>query len=258
MEAPAKEDRVYPLYRSGTAEAFYKEILHKLMEARLPFLVAGGYAVTAYTGQKRDPKDLDIFTTPGEFSRILSFLKDKDYPISIEDERWIGKVHCDEHYIDVIFSSSNGSVPVQSEWFKHVRQFDLFGMSVPMVSPTELIWSKALIRDRQRYDGADIANMILKQHREIDWHRLLSHMDAYWEVLLSMILDFRWIYPTERDRVPDWLLDALTLRLEQQRTLPLPQRRICRGRLFSRSDYRYAIDHWGYADIGGEENSRDE
>ena len=139
IEASPKEARIHPLFPSGTAEAFYKEILRKLMDAQLPFLVAGGYAVTAYTGLERAPKDLDIFTTPGEFSRILSFLKEKDHKISIEDERWIGKVHCDEHFIDVIFSSANGSMPVQGEWFKYVRQFELFGMSVPMVSPTESI-----------------------------------------------------------------------------------------------------------------------
>lgn len=253
-EASPKETRVHPLFRAATAEAFYNEILRNLANAELPFLVAGGYAVTAYTGVSRVTKDLDIFTTPREFYRILSFLKEKNYKISIEDERWIGKVHCKEHFIDVIFNSANGSVPVQAEWFNHARHFDLFEMSTPVISPTELIWSKALIKDRQRYDGADIANVILKQHQQIDWRRLLSHMDAHWEVLFSLILDFRWVYPTERCLVPSWLLDELMHRLEQQRTLPLPQRRICRGRLFSRTDYKHAIDRWGYADIGGEEN----
>lgn len=257
QESSAKEAGIRQLFpSSGTA--FYKEVLRELLDAHLPFLLGGGYAVAAYTGENRARKDLDIFTTPGEFFRLLSFLKRKKYTISIEDERWIGKVHSDEHFVDVIFSSANGSVPVRPKWFEDVQHFELFGMSVPVVSPTELIWSKALIKDRQRYDGADVANLILKQHQQIDWHRLLSHMDAHWEVLFSLILDFRWIYPTARDHIPSWLLDELTQRLEQQRTLPLPQRRICRGRLFSRTDYRHVIDEWGFADIGGEENPSNE
>jgi len=258
IEAFPNEAQIQPLLHAGTAEAFYREVLRKLVDGQFLFLVAGGYAVAAYTGLNRISKDLDIFTTPGEFSRILSFLKQESYAISIEDERWIGKVHNDQHFIDIIFSSANGSVPVQAEWFEHARHFQLFGMSIPMISPTELVWSKALIKDRQRYDGADIINVILKHHQQIDWHRLLSHMDAHWEVLFALILDFRWVYPTDRDRVPSWILDELVKRLDQQRKLPLPQRRICRGRLLSRSDYKNAIDRWGYADIGGEENPIDE
>ena len=71
-----------------------------------------------------------------------------------------------------------------------------------VIAPTELIWSKAFVQLRHRYDGGDIVHLILKQHDRIDWRRLLGYMDLHWEVLLVHLLNFRWAYPSERDHVP--------------------------------------------------------
>ncbi len=34
---------------------------------------------------------------------------------------------------------------------------------------TDLIWSKVFIQNRERYDGADVAHLILLRHQEINW-----------------------------------------------------------------------------------------
>ena len=79
----------------------------------------------------------------------------------------------------------------------------------PITPPTEFILSKLFLQDRYRYDGADVAHVILKKHEEVDWHRLLNAMELYWEVLLIQILNFRFIYPTKRDLIPRWAFDEL-------------------------------------------------
>ena len=48
-------------------EQFYSSVLKDLLEARLPFMIGGGYALNLYTDGRRPTKDLDIFTTPAEF-----------------------------------------------------------------------------------------------------------------------------------------------------------------------------------------------
>ncbi len=247
-----------PISPSWQAEAFYKEILKALIEADLPFLVAGGYAVAAYTGIKRATKDLDIFTTPGNFPRVLAQLQQRGYDVVIQDERWIGKVRSGEHFVDLIFSSATGMVPVQDEWFAHARRTEILGAPVCILSPTELIWSKVFIQNRHRFDGADVVHVILKQHDAIDWRRLLSHMDAHWEILLSHLLNFRWIYPSERNVIPRWLMDELLDRLKQQFELPAPQTQVCRGGMLSQSDYRHAVEEWSFADLGGEGQCRND
>jgi hypothetical protein len=115
-----------------------------------------------------------------------------------------------------------------------------------------MIWSKAFIQLRHRYDGADVVHMILKQHDQIDWHRLLNYMEQYWEVLLMHLMNFRWIYPSERDNVPRWLMDELLDRMHNQLEMPPSNVRMCRGRMFSRIDYEPDIKQWGFADLGGE------
>jgi hypothetical protein len=122
---------------------------------------------------------------------------------------------------------------------------------VRITPPTEFILSKLFIQDRYRYDGADVAHVILKKHDAIDWHYLLDAMELYWEVLLIHLLNFRFIYPTERTCIPHWLLDELLARLHAQADMPAARMRICRGRLFSPRDYVIDIKEWGFADVVG-------
>ena len=173
------------------------------------------------------------------------------YRIEIEDERWIGKVWKDENFFDVIFNISSASIPITDEWFREVYEVEVYGTTVRITPPTEFILSKLFLQNRYRYDGADIAHVILIKHDEIDWQWLLNAMELYWEVLLIHVLNFRFIYPTERDRIPRWLFEELLERLHAQDEMPPAQMRICRGRLITPSDYVIDITEWGFADVVG-------
>ena len=61
-----------------------------------------------------------------------------------------------------------------------------------------------------------------------------------------------------RDAIPDWLLDELLGRLARQRDLPRPQMKVSRGRMFSRVDYAIDVAEWGFADVGGEGDWRND
>jgi hypothetical protein len=254
---PIPTGRAEPVAPSPAAEAFYCEVVRELTGSGLPFLLAGTYAVSAYTGISRPTKDLDIFCRAGDCPRILGHFKSLGYAIEIKDERWIAKVRRDNQFFDLIYASANDTMPVGDQWFEHARHIEVLGMPVPIISPTELIWSKVFIQLRHRYDGADVVHVILKQHDRIDWQRLLSYMELHWEVLLIHLLNFRWVYPSERDHVPRWLMDELLDRLRHQLELPPPQMKICRGRMFSHIDYETAVKEWGFADVGGEGEWRD-
>ena len=250
--------RAEPTLKNPESHAFYAEAICELTASGTPFLLAGTYALSAYTGITRETKDLDIFCKPGDFPRILALFKERGCAIAVEDERWLGKVFHGKHFFDVIFGSSNGAMPIGEAWFEHSRNVELFGVTVRIVGPTELVLSKAFIQQRHRYDGADIAHVLLKARDQIDWARLLGYLETYWEVLLMHLLNFRWIYPTERDAIPAWLLDELMDRLAKQRQLPPPQMKVCRGRMFSSIDYDIDVKEWGFADVGGEGEWRSE
>lgn len=244
--------RAQPVVESAEAEAFFAYALAELHRTGIPFLVAGTFALSAYTGIVRSTKDLDVFCKAGDWPRILGHFQDKGEEVLVEDERWLGKVFRGKHFFDVIFASSNGTMPVSDHWFEHARRSNVLGLEVGLVGPTELLWSKCFVQNRDRYDGPDVAHLILRAHDQIDWQRLLQHMEIHWEVLLVHLLNFRWIYPGERERVPAWLLDELLDRLDHQRRLPQPRLHVCRGRMFSATDYEIDVSEWGFGDIDTE------
>jgi hypothetical protein len=230
---------------------FYVESLKLLLESNIPFLLSGTYALGCYTGISRPTKDLDVFCKVSDGPRILAFFKEKGYEIAVEDDRWIGKVWRGEQFFDVIWNISSASIPISDDWFQQQYEVEVYGSTVRITPPTEFILSKLFLQDRYRYDGADVAHVILKKHDEIDWKRLLNVMELYWEVLLIHVLNFRFIYPTERDCIPRWLFDELIDRVKVQAELPTAEVRICRGRLFSPRDYVPDISEWGFADVVG-------
>jgi hypothetical protein len=243
---------------AGAAHAtFYAGLLRFLKRTQVRFMVGGTCALNVYVARDRDTKDLDIFCRPGDYPRLLKACADAGYRTEVEDERWIAKVWRGRLYCDVIFGSANAVAPVTDEWFRERFVARIFGIPVHLLAPTELVWSKAFIMDRYKFDGNDIAHILLRMRHAIDWKRLMHHFDQHWEVLLMHVLRFRYIYPSERDSVPVWLMDELLARLADQRRLRASHKRVCRGRLFSRDDFEIDITQWGFADVVGDHKPKD-
>src|SRR6185312_6635266 len=127
------------------------------------------------------------------------------------------------YFFDIIFNSTTAIAPITDAWFANASSATLYGREVKILPPTELIWSKMFVQDRYKYDGSDVAHIIVRRSDEIDWERLLSYTEQYWEVLLIHILNFRFIYPTERERVPKRIFDELLERLTTQVSMPAPE-----------------------------------
>lgn len=228
---------------------FYRDVLSILLSSKIPFMISGTYAVSAYTGIDRKTKDLDITCRAGDHVKILALMEAHGYKTSVPDERWLAKIHKGAAFCDIIFGLWFAVTPVTDEWFREKRIEPLFDLKVPIMPPTELIWAKSIVQERSKFDMADIMHVILKQHKAIDWKRLLSHMSHYWEVLLVIVLYFRFVYPSERELIPREILDELLARLNHQMQLPTLDKKICRGRLFSHNDYAIDVNEWGFLDL---------
>jgi hypothetical protein len=123
----------------------------------------------------------------------------------------------------------------------------VLGCRCALAPPEEIIFSKAFVQERDRYDGADINHLIFACGREMDWERLLVRFGPHWEVLLAHIALYRFVYPSARSRVPDWLLDELCRRTVAQLREGDAEGAICRGRLISPQQYRHDYEVWGMA-----------
>src|SRR5207244_3914485 len=131
------------------ASAFYGEALTSLNASGIPFLVGGAFALSRYTGICRDTKDLDIFVRPSDLQPTLDFFQRAGFWTEFKFPHWLGKVHCGDHFIDVIFSSGNGVARVDHLWFEHAVSHDILGLPVRLCPPEEMIWSKAFIQERE-------------------------------------------------------------------------------------------------------------
>jgi hypothetical protein len=235
----------------GSSEGFYAEIIRLMAESEIPFLLSGTYALSCYTGIVRPTKDVDVFAKAGDALRMLSFFKARGFDVQIVDERWLYRVTRGELFVDIITNMPTSSTPVTDEWFTDAPEARLFDTKVHLVPPTQFVWSKIFVADRYRYDGADVAHVILKRSEDIDWRQLISHMELYWEVLLMALLNFRFVYPSERNLVPRWVMDELLERLHAQLSMPAAEKRVCRGRIFSPRDYMIDVNEWGFSEAVG-------
>ena len=228
--------------------AYYCRAIQTLRQSRVPFLVGGAYAFERYTGIARHTKDFDIFVRPEHLDRALEVFSAAGYHTELTFPHWLGKAFCSGDFIDVIFGSGNGLARVDEKWFAHAVDADVLGIPLQLCPPEEMIWSKALIQERERYDGADLAHVLRAQAEHLDWDRLLRRFGDQWRVLLSHLTLFGFIYPSERDKIPPAVMEELVGRLQQELCAPPPTERVCHGTLLSREQYLVDVERWGYAD----------
>lgn len=227
---------------------FYCQALGILNQAQLPFLIGGAYAFERYTGIARHTKDLDIFTRPPNVQSILDVFAKAGYQTEVAVSHWLAKAYCGNNFVDIIFNSAHGCLPVSDSWFEHAIQDEVLGIPVQVCAPEEMIWSKGYVMARDRFDGADVAHLILAYGNQMDWTRLLTQFGNHWRVLFSHLVLFGFIYPGERSRVPKWVMHQLSQRLEQESDQPDISEKLCQGTLLAPLQYRTDVEQWNYKD----------
>jgi hypothetical protein len=225
---------------------FYWNALRVLSEAKVPYLLGGAYAFAHYTGIIRHTKDLDLFVKPADAVRALDVLKQAGYRTEMTYPHWLGKAFSGGDFVDVIFNSGNGLCSVDDEWFAHAVPMEAGGA---LLCPAEeLIWQKAYIMERERFDGADVNHLLRACGPSLDWDRLLRRFGPHWQLLLGHLVLFGFVYPAERERIPAHVVDALLERWRNERGGGAADDKVCQGTLLSRMQYLSDTECWGYED----------
>jgi hypothetical protein len=227
---------------------FYRHALGLLDREELPYLVGGAYAFARYTGIERHTKDFDIFIRRSDFPRAERILGNAGYETDLTFPHWLGKAFKGEHFIDLIFSAGNGVALVDELWFKHAVPGRVLDMDVNLIPAEEMIWSKGLIMERERYDGADVAHVLYAVGDQLDWRRLLDRYGKYWRALFSHVILFGFIYPMHRAKIPAWVVEELTKRLSAETRAGNAKENVCYGTILSRQQYLIDVSEWGYED----------
>jgi hypothetical protein len=228
---------------------FYRRVIESLNMSQIPFLVGGAQMLERYTGISRDIKDVDLYLQRRDVKSALEVLSTAGYRTEIYFPHWLAKVCEGTLFVDVIFGSGNGICEINEAWFEHSMEGEVFGTPIRYCPPEEMIWSKAFIMERERFDGADIAHLIRSCGEYMDWQRLLQEFGPHWRVLFSHLVLFGFIYPTERTSIPKWLMRELLNRLQSETdSLAEEEPKLCQGTLLSRIQYLKDTTDWGYQD----------
>jgi hypothetical protein len=226
---------------------FYRRTLHVLSDASVPFLVGGSHAFLEYTGIVRNTKDFDLFLRRTDLDRAMEALRSAGYRTELSFPHWLAKAWQHDDFIDLVFSSGNGVCAVDDGWFDHAVETQVLGMPVKIVPAEELVWQKAFVMERERFDGADIMHIMRSRAESLDWDRLVARFGAHWPLLYTYLVFFHFVYPSDARSLPPGVLDDLAARLAELRANPREDR-VCQGTLVSRAQYLLDIGQYGYSD----------
>lgn len=227
---------------------FYVRAMKLLNKAQVPYMVSGAYAVCYYAGIDRHTKDLDLFLKESDLGRATEALKGAGCRIEHTHPHWLAKAldpqQDDPDFVDLIFASGNGSARIDDSWFPHAPKASVLGEPALICPMEELIWMKAFVMARERFDGADINHLILTSDH-FDWRRLIDRFAADYEVLLGHLIFYQYVYPSQRQKVPEWVRDELMQRSRQE---PVGSQKVCRGTRLSWDQYLIDVRRWGFTD----------
>ncbi len=224
---------------------FYLRSMAALRDADVPFLIGGAYVMEMCANVSRRAKDFDLYVRPYHVDAALGALAHAGFNTEVTSPHWLAKARHGRDYVDLIFRAGNGLCEVDDAWFARAHDDELFGLPVKLCAPEEMIWMKAYIMERERFDGADIAHLLVSCGDKLDWPHLVRRFGPDWRVLLSHLVLFGYIYPSEQGRIPRSVMDELIERLRKESP---GQERVCRGTLLSRKQYLVDVGKWGFRD----------
>jgi hypothetical protein len=230
------------------ALACYQEAVECLAGARIPFAVAGAFALHHHTGIWRNTKDLDVFLEPRLTPDALQKLEERGFRTDIQDPVWLAKAWCGEHFVDLITALGNAALLVDRSWIERSEPYRLFGVPCRVLGAEEMIATKLFVSRRERFDLADVAHLIRKLGQRLDWKRLSHLMYGHEELLLWSLVFFAYVYPARVGLIPREVWNALLKKLNDHLEHPRADEPF-RGTLIDPNMFAIDVNEWGERDL---------
>ena len=112
----------------------------------------------------------------------LDALKRAGYKTEKTFPHWLAKARRGRDCVDLIFRAGNGLCEVDDSWFERAHNHEFGDLPVKLCAPEEMIWMKAYIMERERFDGCRHCAHPSKLRRET---RLAAPGSPLWSGLAS-------------------------------------------------------------------------
>jgi hypothetical protein len=186
-----------------------------LVEARVPFLVGGGFAFAAFTGRWRDTKDIDLYVEPAFRDRAIFALSEAGFSDYFKkrgyDRRWIFRSTRAGVIVDIIWAMANQRAQVDASWFARSPRFSIRGQELRLVPVEEMIWCKLYVVQRDRCDWTDVFNLVYGAGDRLDWAVLRKRLGSDGPLLQAMLGVYQWLCPGPAQSLPPKLRRELGL-----------------------------------------------
>lgn len=229
-------------------ESLFRESLLLMNRSSVPYVVAGAFALQHHTGIWRVTKDLDLFLTAQDVPQALKCFEEAGFKGEVCDPVWLAKAHRDGFFIDLITGMSNAVIIVDESWISRATPCAVLGVETRVLGAEELLASKLFVVRRERFDGADIAHIIYGTHGKLDWERILSLAGKHWEILLWVLVLYRYVYPAQTDYVPRYVWKKLLGQFQRELENPNPEAPF-RGSLVDDNMFAIDVAEWGMDNV---------
>ena len=238
------------------ATKLYQDVLLSMNQHRIPYAVAGAFALQKYTGIWRMTKDLDVFVKASDVPAALEHLGNEGFRCETLDPVWLSKAHRGEYFVDLISGMSNATIVVDDSWFRRTHPAVIAGIQSQIISAEDLIASKLFVLRRERFDGADVAHIIYRTKGQLEWQRILELAGEHWEMVIFALVLFRYVYPAHTDYVPASVWQDLLSRYMHLVQHPEPNAPF-RGSLVDDNIFSIDTKDWGLEDLLKESRERE-
>jgi hypothetical protein len=141
---------------------FYRRSLRALRDAGIPFLVGGAFSQACYTGIRRATKDLDLFILPRGLRAHCALMQQHGWRTEMTYPHWLAKVYeGDAVHRPHLQLGQRRHAGRCDRWFQGNCRSEVLGVPVHVANVEDSLLSKAFIMERERYDGGDIAHLLL-------------------------------------------------------------------------------------------------
>lgn len=257
----AIEDPLLPVSSSSPPEfpeearSCYQNALRCLQLARIPFVVAGAFAIHYHTGIWRTTKDLDLFLQSEHVPDALRELTKCGFSTEVTDPVWLAKAFCGRYFVDLITATRNAALLVDCSWIARSVQSEFFGIPCRVLGAEEIIVTKLFVSRRERFDLADVVHLMRATSEHLDWKRILLLMKGHDELLLWSLVFFSYVYPAHVGTIPREVWNALLFKLQKHLDDPQSEAPF-RGALIDPNMFAIDVDEWGERDLYVEYRNR--
>jgi len=193
----------------------YQQVIAEARRREIRFALGGGFAVSVYTGQWRNSKDLDVYIVPEDREAMIEVTAElglRDHHDKAPyDRTWIYRSSSDGIIVDVMWSMANHRAPVDEAWLMRGAAVNVNGEHLHILPLEEMIWDKLYVLQRDRCDWPDALNLLYAAGPLLDWIRLLDRVGDDAPLLAAALTVFGWLAPGRAQAFPPWIWDQLKI-----------------------------------------------